>query len=572
MSSHRNAILETFKSIRLLLDKHSLRKGRLLVIFTGIVSVADVIALAAVVPVLMLAIDGDFLAKSRKLRAVYEFTGFETEAEFLIALIAGVGTFFILKNIFAVFIQRSIHKLSTRLVQNFTENTFYHIINQPFEKIISNGTTDFLNKIHFNSMYFATGILLPFVNIIGESLVIFFILIFIIWFNPSIFFLIVLVTAPAFYFINSSIKQKIYQLGEKTKGRREETIESLNIGMNGLVDVKVNHSSGFFIRDFLNKQKFLIESDLRSVFYQGIPSRANEIVVLAGVIILVIYGYFFSDNPAGMRALAAVFVLSVFRLVPAINRLLVGVMKLKLHQHTIDFLHHSKMLNHLQHHDVVHFKSAIHVNGLSYQFNDAHEPLLDNVSFSIKKGEVFGITGMSGSGKSTLMKMISGLIVPRQGEIRVDEVALGDNNVQSWQNQIGFVHQSPFIFNKTLHENISLSTAYDAIKMEKAINWSGLGAFLEHLPKGLDTLLGEQGSRISEGQKQRIAIARALYKEASVLLFDEATSSLDSTTEDIIIESLQNLKKQKVTIVIIAHKKRIIDLCDACYHIDPNKK
>ena len=572
MSSNRNAILETFKSIRLLLDQHSLRKGRLLVCFTAMVSVADVIALAAVVPVLMLAIDGDFLAKSRKLRAIYEFTGFKTEAEFLMALIAGVGAFFILKNIFAVFIQRSIHRLSTRLVQNFTENTFYHIINQPFEKIISKGTSDFLNKIHFNSMYFATGILLPFVNIIGESLVIFFILIFIIWFNPSIFFLIVLVTAPAFYFINSSIKQKIYLLGEKTKGRREETIESLNIGMNGLIDVKVNHSSGFFIRDFLCKQKFLIDSDLRSIFYQGIPSRANEIVVLAGVIMLVIYGYFFSDNPAGMRALAAVFVLSVFRLVPAINRLLVGVMKLKLHQHTIDFLHHSKALNRIHPHDAIHFRAAIQVKGLTYQFDDATAPLLDNVTFSIKKGDVFGITGMSGSGKSTLMKMISGLILTRVGEIRIDGILLAENNIQSWQNQIGFVHQSPFIFNKTLHENISLSTTYDAAKMERAINWSGLGAFLEHLPIGLDTVLGEQGSRISEGQKQRIAIARALYKEASVLLFDEATSSLDSTTEDIIIESLQNLKKQKVTIVIIAHKKRIIDLCDACYHIDPNKK
>jgi ABC-type bacteriocin/lantibiotic exporter with double-glycine peptidase domain len=104
--------------------------------------------------------------------------------------------------------------------------------------------------------------------------------------------------------------------------------------------------------------------------------------------------------------------------------------------------------------------------------------------------------------------------------------------------------------------------------MNKAIQDSGLNRFLEHLPNGLDTLLGEQGSRISEGQKQRIAIARALYKECSVLLFDEATSSLDSETEDIVIESLQNLKKQNVTLVIIAHKKRIIDLCDHTYHIN----
>ncbi len=571
MSSERNAILETLKSIRLLLDKPSLRKGRTLVVMTGIVSIADVIALAAVVPVLMLAIDGDFLEKSRKLRALYRFTGFDSEPEFLMSLIAAVGFFFILKNIFAVIIQKNIHKLCTKLVQNFTENTFYHTIHQPFETIVTKGSTDFLNKIHFNSMYFATGILLPFIQIIGESLVIFFILIFIIWFNPSIFFLIVLITAPAFYFINSSIKQKIYTLGENTKGKREETIESLNIGMNGLVDIKVNHSSGFFINDFLKKQNFLIDSDFKSIYYQGIPSRANEIVVLCGVIVLVIYGYFFSDNPAGLRALAAVFVLSVFRLVPAINRLLVGVMKLKLHQHTIDFLHHNQLQNKLATQNHIHFKTSISVSSVFYKYDDNPEPLMNNVSFEIKKGEVFGITGVSGSGKSTLMKMISGLIVPLHGEIRVDDTVLNTANTQSWQNQIGFVHQSPFIFNKSLHENISLNTSYDAEKMDRAIQLSGLHHFLQHLPAGLNTMLGEQGSRISEGQKQRIAIARALYKEATLLLFDEATSSLDSDTEDIIIESLQNLKKQKVTIVIIAHRNRITDICDTCYHIDPIK-
>lgn len=572
MKIHKNAILETVKSIYLLLDKPSLAKGKRLLFFNSIVSMADVLALAAVVPVLMLAVDKDFLAKSRKLRFIYNYLGVESEGKFLITLIVLVVIFFIIKNIIAILIQKSVNSLCTKLVQNFTENTFYNIINQPFETIISKGTTDFLNKIHFNSMYFATGVLIPFVNIVGESMVIIFILIFIIWFNPAIFFMIILVTAPAFYFINSSIKQRIYQLGEKTKGKREETIESLNIGMNGLVDVKVNHSAGFFIKDFLNKQKFLIDCDLRSIFYQTIPARANEVVVLIGVVILVVYGFFFSENPAGLRALAAVFVLSVFRLVPAINRLLVGVMKLKLHQHTIEFLQHNMHLNRLQHSNHLHFQKSIELKDISYKFDDADHNLLENVNLSIPKGSVFGITGASGSGKSTLMKIISGLIRTKKGEVRIDGQILDDATLTSWQNQIGFVHQSPFIFNKTLYENISLSNTYDHAKMESVIKAAGLESFVTQLPNGLDSLMGEQGSKVSEGQKQRIAIARALYKDAGVLLFDEATSSLDQLTEDIIIESLQNLKKQNVTIIIIAHQKRIIQLCDATFNIDEHSR
>ncbi len=555
-----------------MLDKPSLTKGKRLLFLNSLVSLADVLALAAVVPVLMLAVDKDFLAKSRKLRYIYNKFQLESEGSFLIALIIIVVIFFLIKNITAILVQKSVNSLCTKLVQNFTENTFYNIINQPFETIVSKGTTDFLNKIHFNSMYFATGVLIPFVNIVGESLVILFILIFIIWFNPAIFFMIVLVTAPAFYFINSSIKQKIYKLGEKTKGRREETIESLNIGMNGLVDVKVNQSAGFFIKDFLNKQKFLIECDLKSIFYQGIPARANEIVVLIGVIMLVVYGFFFSENPAGLRALAAVFVLSVFRLVPAINRLLVGVMKLKLHQHTIEFLQLNKHNTKLHQTHQLQFHQQIDLKDISYKFDDSENELLSGVNLTINKGSVFGITGMSGSGKSTLMKIISGLIQPKSGTISIDGSILDETKLIPWQNQIGFVHQSPFIFNKSLFENIALSSTYNEEKMVRAIKSSGLETFVGQLPNGLETLMGEQGSKISEGQKQRIAIARALYKEASVLLFDEATSSLDANTEDIIIESLQNLKKQKVTIIIIAHQKRIIQLCDSTFDIDSHSK
>lgn len=568
MRIQKNAILETVRSIYILLDKPSLSKGKRLLFLNSLVSLADVLALAAVVPVLMLAVDKDFLEKSRKLRFIYQAFGLEDEGSFLKSLILTVVFFFIVKNLAAVLIQRSVNNLCTKLVQNFTENTFYNIINQPFETIVNKGTTDFLNKIHFNSMYFATGVLIPFVNLVGESLVILFILIFIIWFNPAIFFMIVLVTAPAFYFINSSIKQKIYQLGEKTKGRREETIESLNIGMNGLVDVKVNHSAGFFIKDFLKKQKFLIDSDLRSIFYQTIPARANELVVLMGVIILVVYGYFISDNPAGMRALAAVFVLSVFRLVPAINRLLVSAMKMKLHQHTIEFLYHNKPQNKLQTTHSAHFHQSIQLKNIGYKFESNETMLMEGVNLQIPKGSVFGITGKSGSGKSTLMKIISGLIHPTQGQVLVDSIPLDETNTMSWQNQIGFVHQNPFIFNKTLYENIALSSAYDMEKMQRAIRLAGLENFVDQLPQGLDSIMGEQGSRVSEGQKQRIAIARALYKEASVLLFDEATSSLDTATEDIIIESLQNLRKQNVTIIIIAHQKRIIHICDSTFNID----
>ena len=568
MQKDKNAILNAIDSIKKLLDAKDLKKGKLLLFLTGLVAVADVIALAIVVPILMLAIDGNFLAKSSKLRAFYGFLGLKNEGGFLIALILMVVFFFITKNIIAIFIQKKIHDLGTLMVQKFTEKSFYHVVNQSFEKVSKKGSSEFLNKIHFNSLYFSTGILLPFVNVFGESLVILLIMGLIIYFNPLIFIIIVLITAPAFYFINKVIKKKIYLLGKKSKENRDETIESLNIGANGLMDIKINQSSKFFINDFLKKQKPLVESDLKAIFYQNIPARVNEIIVLFAVIFLVVYGFFYSQNPAGLRTLAAVFVLSVFRLVPAINRLLIGVMKLKLYQHTSEFLISNEAENVMPSHHNISFNHEVSVKGVYFKYNDASIPLLDNISFDIKNGEAIGITGLSGSGKSTLMKIVCGLIVPQKGGILVDNQLLNEDNLNHWLQKIAFVHQVPFVFNKSLAENISLSEIYDLSKIEEAIRGAGLYDFVNELPQGIKTWMGEQGANISEGQKQRIAIARALYKSCKLLIFDEATSSLDQQTEAIVMETLNNLKKQNVAIIIIAHHGKIIDICDTIYKLE----
>lgn len=568
MSNSPNAILNALNSIRFLLDKGSMKKGKRLLFLTSLVSIADVLGLAAVVPILMLAIDGDFLEKSRKLRYLFKLSGMPTESSFLILLVIGVVFFFAIKNILALYIQRNLQKLCAELVQNFTEKTFYHTINQSFRNIVSKGTTDLLQKVHFNSFYYATGILLPFVGIVGESVIVIFVVLFIMWFNPMVFLLIVLITGPAFFFINKTIKDKVYDLGEQTKQHRESTIDSLNIGINGLADIKINHSGGYFIKDFLGKQKQLLNCDFKSIHYQLVPSRANEFIVLLGVIILVIYGYFFSDNPAGLRVLGAVFVLSVFRLIPALNRLLVALMKIKLYQYTIDFLKQNNVGHNQYIEKPLLLHKSITLKDISFKHSDSDHPLLDNISLTINKGDIVGLGGISGSGKSTLLKILSGLIPPDSGEIKIDDTVLTNQNIKAWQNQLGFVHQSPFIFNQSLVENIAFTKEADEEKLQLAMKHSGILTFIDELSAGKDTILGEQGIKISEGQKQRIAIARALYKNAKILLFDEATSALDVDSENTIIESLKELREQEVTIIIIAHQNRILQLCDRIYTIE----
>jgi ABC-type multidrug transport system fused ATPase/permease subunit len=275
LSVSHNSILETVKSLKILLTKDEQKKGKKFLLYTAFVGLTDVLALVTVVPVLMLAIDGDFLAKSSKLRKIYSLLNMPNESTFLITLIVGVVIFFIFKNSLAIFIQNKLQSFCIDIVQKFTIKSFNGVISNSFIETLQKGSSDLFQKVHFNSYLYVAGIVLPFVNFIGESVVLLVVLIFIIWFNPTVFILIALFTAPAFYIINRTIKNKIYNLGLKTKGIREETIDSLNIGINGIADIKLNQSSKYFIDQFIQKQKFLLECDFKSYYYQQIPSRAN---------------------------------------------------------------------------------------------------------------------------------------------------------------------------------------------------------------------------------------------------------------------------------------------------------
>jgi ABC-type multidrug transport system fused ATPase/permease subunit len=207
------------------------------------------------------------------------------------------------------------------------------------------------------------------------------------------------------------------------------------------------------------------------------------------------------------------------------------------------------------------------VNDLHFRFEDSQSDTLSNINFTINKGEKIGINGRSGAGKTTLFNLLLGLYTPTAGTITIDGKILSAENRRKWQNAIGYVSQSVFLTDSTLLSNIALGCKEEQIDMDRinmAIEAASLGEFVASLPNGINTRIGECGALLSGGQRQRIGIARALYKGAEVLFFDEATSSLDSQTEQNINEAIVALAKanSSLTIVVIAHRDSSLSYCD----------
>lgn len=215
------------------------------------------------------------------------------------------------------------------------------------------------------------------------------------------------------------------------------------------------------------------------------------------------------------------------------------------------------------------FDKSIQFDKVCFRYPGANATALHDITFTIKTGKMFGLVGLSGAGKSTLVNILAGLVPPESGQLLVDGLPITKENARSWLRRIGYVAQAPYLLDASLAENVALSRWGEAIDRERVLLCCRMAAldFIDELDKGIDTVLGERGMRLSGGQAQRVAIARALYSEPELIIFDEATSSLDMKNERAIHETILSLR-DKVTMVIIAHRLSTVESCDSVIWLD----
>lgn len=371
-------------------------------------------------------------------------------------------------------------------------------------------------------------------------------------------------------------KKRLLSWGQRRQDYDSQINKHLIQGLSAVKDVKIFGKENYFLTKF-NIPNFLkAKIFTNQVTLQQIPRLYLELLSVMGLAGLVVIKIFQHKPLDLLLPTLGVFVAASFRMLPSVNRIMSSIQGIKFTKPVVDVLYHefhiirnTEEIIEASETIKLNFTNEINISEVSFKYEAASKEALSNITLKIKHGESIGLFGPSGSGKSTLVDIILGLLSSDKGQITVDGINIKDC-LRQWQNQIGYVPQTIYLIDDSILHNVAFGISDDQIDLkavEKAIKAAQLNEFIQALPEGINTFVGERGVRLSGGQRQRIGIARALYHDPSVLVLDEATSALDYVTEKSVMDAVTAFQGHK-TLIIVAHRLSTLENCDRLYQLE----
>lgn len=540
-----------------------------LLVFSVFISFVESFAISLIMPFVSVASDFTLFEKNDFLRQIYAF--FEIPA---FNLVAYFGLILIIFYIFRALLNALYFYLLARFSKGryhlFALRIFEKYLNLNYENFTQQKQSFLLKNITQEAFNLST-LIASFLLLLSEIFVVIliYILMLIVDYKITLFL-------SAFLALNAVILLRVLspmikRAGLKREAAMSEFFETLSVNLNNFKLIKLKGREKGVLSLFSQQSFDFAKANIISQSINALPRLFLEAVGFCVLIFIVIFLLLQNESDISANlAMISLFVLALYRLMPSANRIITSYHDVLYFGTSLDIIYAIlKAKNENLGDEKVEFKENLSLKNINFAYKNKNT-LFKGLNLKIKKGEKIAFIGESGAGKSTLIDIIMGLLEPNSGEILIDGIRLDETNLRDFRAKFGYIPQQIYLFNDTIAKNIAFSDEIDENLLQKVIKQANLKEFIDSLENGVNSRVGDGGSNLSVGQKQRIAIARALYAKPEILVLDEATSALDNESEAKIMKEIYKIAKNK-TLIIIAHRLNTIKKCDKIYRVKKGK-
>ena len=543
-----------------------------------LMSLTQIVGVASIIPFMTLIGDLSQLQQDTIIAQVYKTSGLNSETQFMFWLGLCVLFMLFVASAISMYTTWRISMFANKVGVELADRLYTHYLKQDWLFHASGSSAQLTKQISNESLRVTQGILVPFVHLNSNAVFVTFMSISIFIFDPMVAIVGFVIFTLSYYFIFKIVSLTLLKNGRSISEMYEQRFRLMNEGFGGIKDVLLLGRDNHFIDRFYKTGVIFANSQGVNSALSHAPRYFMELVAFGSMISLILYLFINYDADLSLiLPVLSVYAIAGIKLLPAFQQIYNSFATIEgniggfeaVHQDLIDSSKIKSVTNKKEE-GYLSLKKQISLENISFTYPGKGVPVLNKMNISIPVKKVIGIVGPSGSGKSTIVDMLLGLIEPQEGLLKVDEEIINNKNRRAWQNSIGFVAQAIFLSEGTIAENIAFGLSEDQINLKNvhnALQLANLDEFVQGLKNGIHTKVGERGVQLSGGQRQRIGIARALYHKAEVLIFDEATSSLDGITEKMIMQAVHKFSGEK-TIIMIAHRLKTIEKCDQIFFID----
>lgn len=557
-----------------ILNLKQIRRCSIIIVAMILGAILEAIGIGAILPLISIMGNPDFLTVYPKVTKYAGIFGIMTHIQFIITATFLLLILYIIKNIYLAWQNKIQIDFAVQNQIYYSEELLTEYLQKPYLYHLNHNTATLLRNVNSGGVIVFSLIMVSMFTLLTEIITAVTIWLMLVMIDAFTAIIVAGFIGSLLYFIIKGFRKKITEQGKIQNEYSALYIKCINQSLGAIKETKVSCKEEFFLDAFRKAYFEYGKANGKFLFMNQLPRMFIETIIVCGLLLLIITKLMLGNQPEEIVPLLGVLALAAFRLMPSANRIVNLSNGIRFQMPLFNELYEDLLIiknkgaketeTCLQKPESrMDFENVVSVEELSFAYPEIEKQVLNNISFSIPKGKFVGIVGPSGAGKTTFVDILLGLLAPSKGKISVDGKNIYDD-IRTWQANLAYVPQSIYLIDGTIRENIALGVDEKEINdalINKVLQMAELYDFVQELPAGIDTTVGERGVKLSGGQRQRIGIARALYYQPQVLVLDEATSALDNETEKSITDTILKLKGQ-ITIIAVAHRLTTLAQCD----------